>query len=737
MKKLFFLTFSCFSLGLYAQSEAVIQQEELSEIVVSATRANWRTPTTFTNLRVSDVNNQMIMPEIPLAVSLSPSVVMTSENGSMLGNQKFRIRGTDATRINVTFDGVPVNDGESQEVFWVNMPDLMSSLQTMQIQRGVGASSNGAASFGGTLNMQSAQPATRPYGNATIMYGSFNTLKVNLGAGTGLTKSGWNADVRYSRGLTEGYIQNGDVEQQSLFFTGGYTSNQRIFKMNLFHGNQITGITWDGVPEDKIKTDRTFNPAGLYTNTDGETVRYHNETDNYTQTHLHLHYAEQINERLRLGATFYYTRGQGYYEQYRQYGDNTRHSRYIASSTTRSAYDLIRRRWLENNLVGAIATATYTANKTVATMGFSGSIYNNWHYGNIMWSNHPEIPGDNYQWHRNIGIKTDVSGFIKATRQFANRWYAFGDIQWRQITYKIEGNDSRLETNQFPYLSHNLDFNFFNPKLGITYVISSQQRAYASFAIGQREPKRADIKDALKGQGKELPRHEILHNVEAGYELNNEILTLGANFYYMNYKDQLVNTGKTSDSGYALMENVPESFRAGVELVFGVRPTQALQFNGNVTFSRNKIKNYVAYVDAYTDNWDDILPQRVEELGTTNIAFSPELIGAADVSYEVIKGLFFRLTAKYVGTQYYDNTSSRDRRLDAYFVNNAILQYRHDFTNNYYFDIQFALNNLWDVDYISNAAVFREDVGAERYIYRSFFPQPPRNFMVKLTVGMQ
>ena len=722
MKRLFFFAFSCYSLGVNAQNDS-IRQLELSEIVVSATRANHRTPTTFTNLKTLEVSKIMVMPEIPSAIGFTPSVVMTSENGAAIGNQTFRVRGSDATRTNVTFDGVPLNDGESQAVFWVNMPDLMSSLQTMQIQRGVGTSANGAAAFGATLNMQAAQPAAEPYGQTSVVYGSFNTFKLNVAAGTGRSKKGWNADLRYSLGKTGGYIEHSGSDQQSLFVTGGYSSSRRVIKMNVFHGDQHTGISWEGVPENKMTENRRYNPSGLYTGSDGNTVRYDKEKDNYLQTHVHLHYTEQLGERFKLNTTLYYTRGNGYYEQYRP---NERISRYIQGSTNRC--DLIRRRWLDNDLWGVIATAMYTTAKTRAHLGVSGSWYDNRHFGRIIWTKQEQVVPDNYEWHRDTGSKAGLSAYLKVTQQLANRWYAFGDIQWRHISYKLKGIDSDLVD-----LTQNHFYHFFNPKAGVTFAITPQQRAYASFAVGHREPTRADIKDAFKYGGTAMPRPETLYDVEAGYELNNDVWMISANYFYMYYTDQLVNTGKRSDSGYALMENVPVSYRTGLELTAGVRPLKSLQINGNIAFSRNRIKNYVAYVDATTSSGAS-LPQREEHLGTTDIAFSPEWVGAADVSYEILKGLSVGLIAKFVGKQYYDNTSNAGRRLDGYFVNNAVAQYRVDFKK-FYAGIQFSVNNLWNVDYISNAAVYRGYAGDEEWISRYFFPQPFRNYMMKLTVG--
>ena len=723
MKRLFFFALSFYALGVNAQNDS-IRQIELSEIVVSAIRANHRTPTTFTNLRTLEVSKIMVMPEIPSAIGFSPSVVMTSENGAAIGNQTFRVRGSDATRTNVTFDGVPLNDGESQAVFWANMPDLMSSLQTMQIQRGVGTSANGAASFGATLNMQAAQPAAEPYGQLSAAYGSFNTCKLNVAAGTGRSKNGWNADLRYSLGQTDGYIDHSGSDQQSLFVTGGYSSSRRIIKMNVFYGIQHTGISWEGVPEGKMAENRRYNPSGLYINSDGNTVRYDNETDNYRQTHVHLHYTEQLSEQFKFNTTLYYTRGKGYYEQYKP---NERLSKYVQGSKDRC--DLIRRRWLDNDLWGVIATATYTTEKTRAHLGVSGSLYDNRHFGNIIWTKQPQIVPDNFEWHHDTGNKSDLSAYLKVTQQCASRLYVFGDIQWRHIGYKLKGIDSDLVD-----LTQNHHYNFFNPKAGVTFAITPQQRAYASFAVGHREPTRADIKDAFKYGGTAMPRPETLYDVEAGYELNNNVWTVGANFFYMYYIDQLVNTGKRSDSGYALMENVQDSYRTGLELTVGTRPTKMLQINGNIAYSRNRIKDYVAYVDATTSAGAS-LPQREEHLGTTDIAFSPEWVGAADVSYVIHKGFSVGLTAKFVGKQYYDNTSNAGRRLDRYFVNNAIAQYRFDFKK-FYAGLQFTVNNLWNADYISNAAVYRGYAGDDEWMSRYFFPQPFRNFMMKLTVGI-
>ncbi|MDR1156083.1 MAG: TonB-dependent receptor [Bacteroidales bacterium] len=729
MKKVTFIVFFCYLPGLYAQTDS-IRQVDLSEIVVSATRANHRTPTTFTNLKAVEANRIMVSPEVPGAIGFTPSVVMTSENGAAMGNQTFRVRGSDATRTNVTFDGVPLNDAESQAVFWVNMPDLMSSLQTMQIQRGVGTSANGAASFGATLNMQAVQPAAEPYGQVSAAYGSFNTFKLNVAAGTGRSKNGWNADLRCSLGRTDGYIEHSGSNQQSLFFTGGYSSSRRIVKMNVFYGDQHTDISWEGVPEDQMAVNRRYNPSGLHTGSEGSMVRYDNETDNYRQTHVHLHYTEMLSERFKLNTTLYYTRGKGYYEQYREEDRLSKYGlpAYNDGNASIAATDLIRRKWLDNDLWGAIVTATYTTGKTRAYLGVSGSYFDNRHYGDIIWAQYRQAVPAGYEWYRGAAQKPDISAYLKVTQQLGQRWYAFGDIQWRGIGYDMKGLDDDLAD-----LTQEHHYNFFNPKIGVTFAVTSQQRAYASFAVGRREPTRTDIKDALKYGGTAMPRPETLYDAEAGYELNSQAGSLGVNVFYMYYIDQLVNTGKMNDVGYALMENVPDSYRAGIELTFGIRPVKALQMNGNIAYSRNRIKNYVAYVDAETAD-GVALPQREERPGTVDLAFSPEWVGAADVSYEIIKGLSIGLTAKYVGKQYYDNTSHATRRLDGYFVNNAIAYYRLDFKK-FYAGLQFAVNNLWNAGYISNAAVYRGYVGDEEWVARYFFPQPFRNFMAKLTVG--
>ncbi len=724
MKKVLFIVFLCYSLGLFAQTDSV-RQVDLSEIVVSATRANDRTPTTFTNLKASEANRMMVSPEIPTAIGLSPSVVMTSENGALLGNQTFRVRGSDGSRINVSFDGVPINDAESQAVFWVNMPDLMSSLQSMQIQRGVGTSVNGAAAFGATLNMQATQPAAEPYGQVSTAYGSFNTFKLNTALGTGRAKNGWNADLRYSLGRTDGYIDHSGSDQQSLFFSGGYSSSQRIIKMNVFYGDQHTGISWTGVPEEEMPVNRRYNMSGLYTDGEGNTMRYDNETDNYKQAHVHLHYSERLGERIKLNTILYYTRGKGYYEEYKEDAELEEYALQSDAFT-----DLIQRQWLDNNLWGAILTATYTANKTTAHLGVSGNYFDNNHYGNVIWAQDQALVPADYEWYRNTAKKPDVSAYLKVTQQLGQRWYVFGDFQWRYIRYNMNGLDDDLIN-----LEQEHNYNFFNPKAGITFAITPQQRAYASFAVGHREPTRADIKDALKQGGSMMPRPETLYDVEAGYELNNDIFAFGANLFYMYYIDQLVNTGKMNDVGYPLMENVPDSYRTGIELTFGVRPVKGLNINGNVAYSRNKIKNYVAYLDVESPTDDDAtLPQREEHLGTTDLAFSPEWVGAANIFYEIFKGLSVGLSAKYVGKQYYDNTSNIGRQLDGYFVNNAIAQYQINFKK-FYIGAQFAVNNLWNADYSSNAAVYRGYVGDEEQVARYFFPQPFRNFMAKLTVG--
>ena len=484
MKRVFIFALSCYVSGLYAQTDSV-QKLDLSEIIVSATRANHRTPTTFTNLKVSDINRKMISPEIPAAISFSPSVVITSENGAAIGNQTIRVRGSDATRINVTFDGVPLNDGESQAVFWANMPDLTSSLQTMQIQRGVGTSTNGTAAFGATLNLQATEPEITPYSQISAAYGSFNTYKLNVAAGSGRSKKGWNADLRYSLGHTDGYVENGSSEQQSLFFTGGYSDSRKTIKMNIFHGNQQTGISWEGVPEEKMSENRRYNPSGLYTDSRGNYLRYENETDNYLQTHVHLHFIDQLSEFLKLNSTFYYIRGKGYYEQYKENAKLSNYGlpAYNDGLATITATDLIRQKWLDNDLFGTIVTTTYSTEKTRANIGVSGNIFYNNHYGKIIWAETQQAVPENCEWYRNTSKKTDLSAFLKITQQVGNRWYAFADLQWRNIRHDMNGLDDDLaDIVQY----HN--YNFFNPKAGITFAINPRERAYASFAVGRREP---------------------------------------------------------------------------------------------------------------------------------------------------------------------------------------------------------------------------------------------------------
>jgi iron complex outermembrane receptor protein len=731
MKKEFLIAaLFCGSLSAYSQENDSIRQVELSEIVVSSTRANYTTPTTFTDINALKAKNVAVSPEIPNAVNFSTSVVMTSENGAAIGNQSIRVRGSDISRINVTFDGVPINDGESQSVIWANMPDLLSSLQSIQIQRGVGTSANGAAAFGATLNMQTALPQIQPYGQVNISYGSFNTLKLNATLGTGRSRKGWNADFRYSLGRTDGYIEHSGAEQQSLFFTGGYSSSQRMVKMNVFHGDQHTDISWEGVPEEEYAANRSYNPSGLYVNDDGQLVRFDKQTDNYKQTHVHLHYIERISENIKLNTTLYYTRGKGYYEEYKE---NVKFSRYgipvyNEGNTVISATNLIRRKWLDNHLFGAIITLKYSSKTTNALLGLSGNIFDNDHYGKIIWAKYQQTIPANYEWYRNKGKKPDVSAYIKVTQQLGRRWYAFGDIQWRHIKYDMSGPDDDLAD-----LTQKHNYHFVNPKAGLTFVIDPQQRAYASFSVGHREPTRSDIKDALKYGGSTIPKPETLYDVETGYELSNAYCSVSANFFYMYYIDQLVNTGKLSEVGYPLMENVPASYRTGIELTAGIRPIKKLSINGNIVFSKNKIKDYVAYLDATAAD-GSLLPQREEHLGTTDIAFSPDWVGAADISYEIIKGLSINLLAKYVGKQYYDNTSNQGRQLDGYFVNNLIAQYQLDFKK-FYIGFQFSVNNLWNTDYISNAAVYRGYSDGEEWVARYYFPQAFRNYLAKLTVG--
>ena len=731
----------------------VLEKTDLisDEIIISAALSKENTPVAQTTIKKVDIQKDNIVADIPFMLAKTPSLVAISETGTGVGYSNMRIRGTDMSRINVTINGIPLNDAESQGVYFVDLPDLSSSVNSIQIQRGVGTSKNGAAAFGASVNFQTLTLNPKPYANIGFAAGSFNTFKENISAGTGLINKKFAFDMRYSKLNAESYIQRGFSDHQSIFLSGTYYGKKDLLKAIALIGKERTGITWWGVPDYMLDSIRNYNPAGRYIDNDGNEQFYDNQTDNYWQNHYQLLYTHEINSNLNFNATLHATTGKGYYEQYIPQTDDwggknkftdyglqpiylndtiltSGNYNYIFPDSVISASDMIRQKWLDNIFYGAIISANYHKNKIDASAGVAANKYDGDHFGYVKWTKFNTSIPNNYEWYKNKGIKTEKNAFVKVQYSLTTKISAFADVQTRFINYEMSGPDDDLIG-----LDQKHQWTFINPKFGINYNLNTANRAYFSFAIANREPARGDIKEATKEGGTKMPTFETLYDYEAGYQLKQKDYYAGINLYYMKYNNQLVNTGEVNNVGYKIKTNVKDSYRRGIELIFATKLLNKLSWTANATFSQNRILNFVEYASHYDSLWNETYEAR--NLGETKISFSPEIIASNILTYNIYKKLSFSLQSKYVGKQYFDNTSSEDRKIDPYFVNNAKLSYTFNFKNNTSANIIFLVNNVFNTEYIANAYGGNwYEQGVEK-TWAYYFPQAGRNFMIKLNLN--
>lgn len=743
MKKFFLMltVLLAFSYHIQAQQSNAdsLKNVQLQEVVVSATRAGQSTPMAYTNISATDIRKQNAARNIPAILQTTPSLVSFTEDGLGVGNTYFRIRGTDATRINVTLNGMPLNNPESQEVFWVNLPDLSNSLQSIQVQRGIGTSTNGSAAFGASISLRTTGARSEAYGEASTSVGSYNTFLSTLAAGTGILKNGLSLDGRYSRVLGDGYIRNGKVNHSNLYVALSHYTDKQLLRLSYIKGKQRTGITWEGVSAEQMQDaeyGRRYNPAGEYYDDAGNRLYYDNETDNYYSDILQLTFTREFSEAFSMNTGLSYNYGYGYYENYRA---NRKFSDFgllpqVIDDVTYKRSDFIRRKMMENNFYVANLGFNYKRDALKLTFGTMYSLYNGDHFGKLPWIKYNENIAPNYEWYRNNGKKAEYSVFTKAEFQVSESFSLFGDVQYRHIDYNFSGIDDDLMN-----LSRDFKYDFFNPKAGIFFRINERNNLYASVAMANREPLRADLKNGIKGDDIHPIKPERMIDYELGYRYNDATgLHLGANFYLMDYHNQMVQTGKINDVGYKLMENVKDSYRAGVELEANVPLWEnKIRLDANATFSQNKIKNYVAYFDQY-DNGDnyDWLGQISKEYATTNISFSPSVISAMGVTYQPVSEFYVNLQGKYVGKQYLDNTMDDAKSIEAYFVSNFSASYIFKNTRAGNISLQFFVNNLFNKKYIANGWAATDSFADGASInWIGYYPQATRNYMARVTVN--
>ena len=647
------------------ESRNIIQNDSVAiqQIEVVATRAKSNTPIAHSNLSREEIEERNYGEDIPSLLSHLPSVVISSESGTGIGSTSFRVRGTDATRINVTLNGVPMNDAETHSVYWYDTPDLVSSLGSVQLQRGVGTSTAGTGAFGASLNMTSAPMASKFSGRASLSYGSFNTAKQEIALSSGLLGGHWAIDGRLSHLSSDGYVERASSNLSSYMLQAGYYNTRTSVKLLSFGGVAKVYLAYTGLSAEQMAENRRYNPEGEIV-IDGNVVGFYDDhTDNYTQINNQLIVSHIFNDKWSLNATAHYTYGNGYYRNYKNdawlpgYGITPIE---VGGALVEST-NLLRKKMMGNNFGGLVASAAYTAERVMVTMGASASLYDGVHYGEI--SGLVEAPDfGTAEYYRNYTTKWDASCFAKVDWLITKGLNLYADVQYRHITHRISGVNDNFDdtTGAMQRLDINRRYNFFNPKLGLHYSFARDHAIYASAAVGQKEPTRNNFTDIREG---EYPTSEKMLDVEAGYTYNTKVVSLGVNFYYMFYRDQLVQTGELSDTGELLSRNVPDSYRRGVELTLSANATKWFSLGGNLTLSQNHIKNYVDYIDGVAF-----------ERGRTTIAYSPSVIAGTFFDFHT-HGFAARLSTRYVSKQYLTNGEYEDLTLPRYCVSDLDISY--------------------------------------------------------------
>ncbi len=667
------------------------------ELEISAVRASDKMPIAQTTLQKEDIAKVNLGKDLPMLLDQTPSVVVNSDAGAGVGYTGMRIRGTDPTRTNVTINGIPINDAESQGVFWVNMPDLASSIATLQIQRGIGTSSHGAGAFGATVNIQTNALRSQPFASVTSTAGSFRTFRNSVEAGTGLLPGGFTMDVRLSKITSDGFIDRSWSDLKSFFMSGGWYGKKTSVRFNVFSGNEATYQAWYGVPAFLKDSLPRFNSAG----TDGgqKANPYQNETDNYQQDHYQFFVNHEAGKDVFIQGAAYYTRGRGFYEQYKVQAGLDRYGiapLVTGGGDTVSQSDLIRQLWLDNHLLGGMLTVEVRKQKWQFIGGGALNHYIGDHFGRVIWA---EVNPGNDPWRKyydNRGTKTDGNVYGRLTLDLAKGLTAFVDLQYRHVRYTING----FRDN--PNLSVDENFHFFNPKGGFTYTHPKGHRWYLYYGMASKEPNRVDYETPAA----EIPKHETLRDLELGYEIQKNRWRLGVNGYWMDYTNQLILTGKINDVGAYVRTNAPSSYRLGMEMEGAWKPLKWMEVAGNLNVSTNRIIDFTEFVDDY-----DLGGQQTIFRGNTPIAFSPDYVAGLTLAFLPVQGLELALVQKWVGAQFLDNSGVADRTLPAFYVPDLRVRYAmavgkkstltlhctgYNLTNQVYFPNGYSFSYVWN-----------------------------------------
>ena len=741
-----FLVFTAITLNGFAQEikQDSTKVEALSEVLLSSTRVKDKSPFAFTNITKEEIESTNLGQDLPILLDQLPSVVTTSDAGAGVGYTGIRVRGSDATRVNVTINGIPYNDSESQGTFWVNMPDFVSSVEDIQLQRGVGTSTNGSGAFGASLNLKTLNPSNKGYASITNTVGSYGTSKHNVSFGSGINNNFY-AEGRLSKIKSDGYIDRASSDLSSYYAEAGFINDNTSIKAIVFGGKEITYQSWYGTPEAVVNNDREGIQAFIDRNfpsdaeaenllNSGRTYNfytYDNEVDNYEQTHYQLHLSHQFNTNLSGSLSGNFTKGDGFFEQYK---DGEKLGDYFPNSANASDEgDVIRRRWLDNNFTAIVYSLNYKKEKLNLYLGGGFNTYKGDHFGEVIWDSFATAIPIRDQYYFSVGKKTDFSTYVKAEYDLSSNLFAFVDLQYRTVDYESVGTSSDLVD-----INVKQDYGFFNPKFGLTYNINNHSSVYGSFAVANREPNRDDLtKNPI------TPKAERLNDFEFGYKLKDANYYANANLYYMSYKDQLVLTGDLDDVGDPIRQNVDKSFRAGIELQAGYKFSNKLRIDANATFSQNQIEDfdYIVYDTQYdADTFSTVSYEPVvTNFKDTDISFSPSVIAGGTLTYSPVKNLNLGFVTKYVGKQFLDNTSSDSKSIPSYLVNNINASYK--INPKWIKEIAFNLlvNNIFNKEYVSNGYTYSyfyrpENSGDAAVTENFYYPQAKTNFLLGMTL---
>ncbi|WP_289061253.1 TonB-dependent receptor [uncultured Zobellia sp.] len=686
----------------------------LDEVFVSAIRVNKATPVTFSNLKKEEYASRNLGQDIPILMNFLPGVVTTSDAGAGVGYTGIRVRGSDNTRVNVTINGIPYNDAESHGTFWVNMPDFASSTESLQLQRGVGTSTNGSGAFGASLNLLTDAVADEAFAQISSSVGSFKTLRNNIKFSTGLLNDHVEISGRLSRITSDGYVDRASSDLDSYFLQAAYTDEKTQLKALLFGGHEVTYQSWNGIDAQTLKDNRTYNSAGAYTDENGDEQFYDNEVDDYKQNHAQFLWNQQLSDTWSTNVAFHFTKGSGFFEQYKQedkfatYGFEP----IVVNGDSVNTTDLIRRRWLDNKFYGAVFSANYTKDRLDVILGGGWNSYQGDHFGEVIWARYATDSQIRDRYYEDDSNKSDFNFYTKANYGLNDKWSLFADLQYRRVGYLANGEDTGLVDDTF---------HFFNPKAGVVFDLNANNNFYFSYAVANREPNRNDYESGS-------PKPEKLNDFELGWRYVSTSFQLNANAYYMRYKDQLVLTGQLNDVGAPLRANVGDSYRAGLELDANVFLGEKWQIQPNIAISSNKNLDFFFERDGV-----------LRDLGNTNIAYSPNVVIGNRFAYSPVKNLQISVLSKYVGEQYMGNIDSENSILEAYSQTDFNVQYVLNFESVIKsITLSALVNNIFDEDIVSNGYFFTYDDDSSGSVQTfegaGYYPQAGTNFLLGATV---